>query len=144
MRSIVVAAAFLASGTAIAEEPANLFDALRLPRYKMAWQTLVKSVQPTPDWLMHFNDFDGMAGELKPVDIAGKPFKLSFACKPEACASHKFEVLFAADGSRAFGALGGGDAPPAFYGGPDAAQQEALTKAIRPVAAADTPQPKSE
>jgi len=134
MRSIFVAAALLISGAAVAEEPGFLFDALRLPRYKIAWNALVKDVQPTPDWLLHFNDFDGVAGDLKSVTIEGKPFKLSFVCKPEDCKGHKFEVLFAADGSRAWGALGGGEAPPAFFGGPNPAQQEALTRAINPVA----------
>jgi hypothetical protein len=141
MRSIHVAAAVLFAGAALssagaarADEPAFLFDALRLPRYKMAWTALVKDVQPTPDWLLHFNEFDGEAGDLKPVTIDGKPFKLSFVCKPQDCKAHKFEVLFAADGSRAWGALGGGDEPPAFFGAPDPAQQQALTKAISPVA----------
>lgn len=144
MRSILVAAALLASGAAVAEEPIFLFDALRQPRYKMAWTALVKVVQPTPDWLLHFNEYDGEAGNLTPVTIAGKPYNLSFVCKPVDCKDHKFEVLFTADGSRAWGALGGGDEPPAFFGAPDAAQQEALTKAIQPVAAADKAQPKSE
>ncbi len=53
-------------------------------------------------------------------------------------------MLFDAEGLRAFGALGGKDEPPAFYGNPDAAQQDALTKALRPIASADAPQPKSE
>ena len=132
MRSMIAAAALLTAGAALAEEPAFLFDALRLPRYKAAWTALVKDVQPTPDWLLHFNDFDGVAGDLKPVTIDGKPFKLSFVCKPEDCAGHKFEVLFSADGGRAWGALGGGGEPPAFFGGPDAAQQDALAKAIKP------------
>jgi hypothetical protein len=144
MRSMIVVAAVLVSGAALAEEPGFLFDALRLPHYKIAWTALVKGVQPTPDWLMHFNDFAGEAGDMKPVTIEGKPFMLSFVCKPQDCRGHKFEVLFTGDGSRAYGALGGGDEPPAFFGGPNAAQQEALTKAIQPVAAADKVQPKSE
>ena len=144
MRSMIVAAALLASGAAVAEEPTFLFDALRLPRYKTSWTALIKDVQPTPDWLLHFNEYDGEAGDLKAVTIDGKPYKLSFVCKPEDCKGHKFEVLFTGDGGRAYGALGGGDEPPAFFGAPDAAQQDALTKAIRPVASAETPQPKSE
>jgi hypothetical protein len=145
MRMTILAAAALAASAAHAEEPGFLFDALRLPKYHMAWDRLVKDVQPTPDWLLHFmHNFDGAAGELKAVTIDGKPFKLSYVCKPEDCAGHKFEVLFEENGSRAFGALGGKDEPPAFFGNPTEAQQDALTKAIRPVAAAETPQPKSE
>jgi len=144
MRSMIVAAALLASGAAVAEEPTFLFDALRLPRYKLAWNALLKEVQPTPDWVLHFNEYDGEAGDLKDVAIEGKPYKLSFVCKPQDCKDHKFEVLFTGDGGHAWGALAGGDEPPAFFGGPDAAQQEALSKAIHPVASADGVQPKSE
>ena len=135
MRFLIVAAALLATGAAVADEPAFLYDALRLPRYKLSWAALVKDVQPTPDWLLHFNEYDGEAGDLKPVTIEGKPYKLSFVCKPGDCKDHKFEVLFAADGGRAVGALGGGEEPPAFFGGPNAAEQDALDKAIRPAAA---------
>ena len=145
MRLPVLIAASLASAAAQAEEPGFLFDALRTPKFHMAWERLMKDVQPTPDWLMHFNkDYEGAAGEVKTVTIDGKPFRLSYVCKPEDCAGHKFEVLFEESGAHAFGALGGKDEPPAFFGGPNAAEQQALTKAIHPVASAETPQLKSE
>ena len=132
MRLTVLVAAALVSGAAHAEEPGFLFDALRLVKFKIGWERLVKTVQPTPDWLMSFErSYDGAAGEMIPVTIAGKPYKLSYVCKPEDCAGHKFEVLFEGEGARAFGALGGKDEPPAFYGAPDGAQQEALTKGLR-------------
>ena len=151
MRTIVATAAALLAGAALigevyAEEPGYLFDALRLPRYHTAWDRLVKDVQPTPDWLLHFaKNFDGAAGEMKPVTIEGKPFKLSFVCKPEDCGGHKFEVLFDADGARAFGALGGKDEPPAFFGAPSPAMQDAMTKALQPATTqTGAAQPKSE
>ena len=145
MRIRVIAGAVLAASAAYAEEPGFLFDALRLPRFHMAWDRLVKDVEPTPDWLRNFSHtLDGAAGEVKTVTIDGKPFKLSYVCKPEDCEAHKFEVLFDESGARAFGALGGKDETPAFFGNPTQAQQDALTKAIHPVASAETPQPKSE
>ncbi len=78
MRTAVLIAAALFAGAARAEEPGYLFDALRLPRFHMSWDRLLKDVQPTPDWLLHFSkNYDGAAGEMKPVTIDGKPFKLS-------------------------------------------------------------------
>ena len=109
-----------------------LFDALRARTYRAAWDKLMKDVQPTPDWLMQFNkNFDGLASQLVPITIDGKPYELAYVCKPTDCASRKFETLFEAGGARAYGALGGRDDPPAFYGDPAPALQAALAKAFK-------------
>jgi hypothetical protein len=146
MRMTVLVAAALVAGAARAEEQTFLFDVLRLPKFHMSWDRLVKGVEPTPDWLLHFmRNFDGAAGEMIAVTIEGKPYKLSYVCKPEDCAGHRFEVLFDADGTHAFGALGGKDESPAFFGAPDPAMQEAMTKALQPSSAsAGADQHKSE
>ena len=100
--------------------------------YRVAWDKLMKDVQPTPDWLVQFNrNFDGVAGEFTPVTIEGKAYLLSFVCKPQDCANRKFEVLFDADGAHAYGALGGRDDEPAFFGAPPPALQDALAKAVK-------------
>ena len=79
----------------------------------------MKLVQPTPDWLVHFNrNFDGVSGEMTEVTIDGKPYEISFVCKPSECGEHKFVVLFDARGEHAYGALGGKDNEPAFFGSP--------------------------
>ena len=79
----------------------------------------MKLVQPTPDWLVQFNrNFDGVAGEMTNLTIDGKAYSISFVCKPTDCAGHKFVVLFDANGARAYGALGGKDNDPAFFGSP--------------------------
>ena len=92
----------------------------------------MKLVQPTPDWLAQFNkNFDGVAGEITSATIDGKPYSLSFVCKPTDCAGHKFVVMFDAKGARALGALGGKGSPPAFYGSPSPAEQEAMAKALQ-------------
>ena len=146
MRTTVLIAAAILAGAAQAEEPMFLFDALRLPKYHNGWEKLIKDVQPIPDWLLHFShNYDGASGELKPLTIEGKPFQLSYVCKPEDCDGHKFEVLFAGEGGRAVGALGGKDEPPAFYGNPTAPEQEAMTQALHAAAAsAGAAQPKSD
>ena len=149
MRKIALIAALAVSaaasvGAARAEEPGFLFDALRNYRFHMSWEKLVKTVDPTPDWLLHFErDYEGAAGEMTPITLGGKAYKISYVCKPGDCLAHRFAVLFDAEGLRAYGALGGKDEPPAFFGAPDAAEQDALTKALHPVAAAQTAAPKS-
>jgi hypothetical protein len=121
------------SGAANAAETGFLFDALhgKTP-YRTSWEKLMKLVQPTPDWLVQFNkNFDGVAGQMTNVTIDGKPYEISFVCKPTDCGEHKFVVLFDATGAHALGALGGKDNEPAFFGAPTQAEQEAMTKAVK-------------
>ena len=129
---IVSIALTLAAGAALAGADSYLFDALHGGPYRAAWDKLMKDVQPTPDWLVQFNrNFDGVAGQFKSITIEGKDYLLSFVCKPQDCASRKFEVLFDADGENAYGALGGRDEEPAFFGAPPPALQDALAKAVK-------------
>ena len=131
---LISALVFVAvAGAAEAADSPFLFDLLhgRTP-YRAAWERLMKLVQPTPDWLVQFNkDFDGVSGQVNTLTIDGKPYEWSFVCKPTDCASHKFVVLFDGAGARAYGALGGKDNDPAFFGSPSPAEQEAMGKAVR-------------
>ena len=131
---LILALAILISPANAAEtETAFLFDALhgRTP-YHAAWDKLMKLVEPTPDWLVRFNrNFDGVAGQMTDVTIDGKPYQLSFVCKPADCEGHKFVVLFDAKGAHAYGALGGKDEQPAFFGSPSEAEQDAMAKAVK-------------
>lgn len=132
MRFAAFLAFMLVAGTAVAEQPGFLFDALQNRAYRASWEKLMKDVQPTPDWLLQFNkNFDGVAGELKPVTIDGRTYEMSFVCKPTECAGRKFEVLFEAGGAHAYGALGGRNEDPAYFGNPAPALQDALAKAIK-------------
>ena len=121
------------AGAAQAADAQFLFDVLqgRNP-HRASWERLMKLVQPTPDWLVQFNkNFDGIAGQITTETVEGKPYERSFVCKPADCPGHKFVVLFGANGTRAYGALGGRGSPPAFYGSPSPAEQEAMAKALQ-------------
>ena len=130
--SLSLALAILA-GAAQASDSEFLFDVLHgRTAYHASWDRLMKLVQPTPDWLAQFNrNFDGVAGQISDLTIDGKDYRLSFVCKPTDCAEHRFVVLFDAGGAHAFGALGGKDNDPAFYGSPSPAEQEAMAKAVK-------------
>jgi hypothetical protein len=121
------------AGVAQAADTEFLFDALHgKSAYHASWDRLMKLVQPTPDWLVQFNkNFDGLSGQVIHLTIDGKPYSLSFVCKPSDCAEHKFIVLFDASGAHAYGALGGKDNEPAFFGSPSPAEQEAMAKAVK-------------
>jgi hypothetical protein len=131
---LVLALVVLASAANAAEtETGFLFDALhgKTP-YRTSWEKLMKLVQPTPDWLVQFNkNFDGVAGQMTNLTIDGKPYEISFVCKPTECGDHKFVVLFDAAGAHAYGALGGKDNAPAFFGSPAQPEQDAMAKAVK-------------
>ena len=132
--SLSLALVLLAGAANAAEgEMAYLFDALHgRTRYHASWQKLMKLVEPTPDWLLRFNrNFDGVSGQMTDLTIDGKSYELSFVCEPAKCQEHKFVVLFDAKGEHAYGALGGKDTDPAFFGSPSQAEQEAMAKAVK-------------
>ena len=133
MRSSLSLIFLVLAGAAQAGDAEFLFDVLhgRTP-YHASWDRLMKLVQPTPDWLAQFNrNFDGVSGQVSVVTIEGKQYEMSFVCKPTDCGSHRFVVLFDPLGARAYGALGGKDNEPAFYGGPSPAEQDAMAKAVK-------------
>ena len=132
MRLRLSLALVVLASAANAAETGFLFDALhgKTP-YHAAWEKLMKLVQPTPDWLTQFNkNFDGVAGQMTNLTIDGKPYQISFVCKPSECGEHKFVVLFDATGEHAYGALGGKDNEPAFFGSPTPAEQDAMVKVV--------------
>jgi hypothetical protein len=132
VRIVALLAFALIADAAGAQDGPYLFDVLLKPAYRSGWQKLMKEVQPTPDWLAQFaKNFDGVAGPMKPATIDGKAYELYFVCKPHDCAAKKFEVMFEVASKRAYGALGGDGAPPAFYGDPTPEMQEALVGALK-------------
>jgi Inhibitor of vertebrate lysozyme (Ivy) len=133
MRFRLFLAFLILAGAAEAADAPFLFDVLHgRTAYHASWDRLMRLVQPTPDWLVRFNrDFDGVSGQMTSLAIDGKPYELSFVCEPTDCDGHKFVVLFDVNGAHAFGALGGKDDAPAFYGKPSPAEQEAMAKAVK-------------
>jgi hypothetical protein len=135
MRFALSLAVLLVAGAATAAAPSFLFDVLRQHAYRASWDKLMKEMEqaePMPDWLMHFSrNFDGAASEMVEVTVDGKSYERAYVCKPTDCAGRKFEVIFEAGGARAYGAFGGKDSPPDFFGAPGPALQEALANAIK-------------
>lgn len=132
MRAAALLVLPLVSGVAFAAEQPFLFDVLRQKSYHLAWEKLMKEVQPTPDWLLQFNkDYDGVSDQLTNVTVEGKPYEISYVCKPSDCAGHRFGVLFDQSGAHAVGALGGKNEPPEFFGKPSQAEQDQLVKALK-------------
>ena len=131
LRAVFLAALF-APAPALAADSGFLFDLLGQKPYHAAWIALMKSVQPTPDWLVQFDkNFDGTSGDVVAATFEGKDYQMSYVCKPADCVGHRFVVAFETGATpHAFGALGGKDNAPAFFGHPPQALQDAMNKAL--------------
>jgi hypothetical protein len=132
MRLAAILTLSLAVGQASAQNGPYLFDILVKGPYRVAWEKLMKEVQPTPDWLLRFSkDFDGVSGQLVGTAIDGKAYELAFVCEPQHCKTRRFEVLFEVATKHAYGALSFDGETPAFYGDPTPAMKEEMTKALK-------------
>jgi hypothetical protein len=135
MRLAAFLALSLIAGEASAQKAPYLFDVLAKGPYRIAWDKLMKVVEPTPDWLLRFSkNFDGVSGQLTGTAIDGKAYELSFVCEPQHCATRRFEVMFEVSSKRAYGALSFDGQAPAFYGDPSPAMQAEMAKALKEAA----------
>lgn len=111
-----------------------LFDALKKPANKKAWATMMKGVKDLPPWIAQISKGGNYVGTPVTNATVGDGtdiYTFYRACKAHDCADNKLEVVFTADGSRAFAVLVIPDKPPRWFGAPDATMQAALTKAIQ-------------
>jgi hypothetical protein len=117
---------------ALAGEGDYLFDAMKKPSYRKAWTGLIRSERNLPSW---FGQITGkgnyVAAPTTSVSVEGVTYQVYFACKAHDCGANKIEVMFAPDGTQAWGALIDQDAPVRYLGNPSPAQAKALQAAIK-------------
>lgn len=123
-------ALLLTSLPAAAEEP-YLFDVMKNPAYRQAWIAMMSGGDGAPRWLGQVTGKGNyVATPGRRAAIGGANYRFFHACEAHNCAGSQFEVMFTADGRRAYGMLLVEGHPPRWYGGPDAAMQAALAKAM--------------
>jgi Inhibitor of vertebrate lysozyme (Ivy) len=109
-----------------------LFDAMKKPAYRKAWDTMMRGAKDLPPWLGQISHGDNyVTAPATSETVGGARYSFFNACEAHNCADSKIEVAFSADGSRAFGMLAVDDKPPRWFGAPDAAMQAALTKSMQ-------------
>lgn len=129
-RALVIPIAFAACTSAKGAEGPYLFDLMKKPAYRMAWDGMLKGAKP-PAWISVFRRTgNGVATPSTNTTIAGRNYELAHVCKPHDCGDNRFQVLFAAGGSQAWGALLEGGKQPRFFGGPSPEQRDALRRAL--------------
>ena len=112
-----------------AKEGDYLFDTLKKPVWRKAWNNMLASGGPMPGWISLFSkNYNGVANPAALVSIAGQGYEIANVCKPHDCGGNELHVLFTPNGAQAWGLLLETGKPWRFLGGPDAAQQAALVK----------------
>lgn len=107
-----------------------LYDILRKPQYRQAWLAFFSGEQNVDDWLSQYaNTFDGSASPVTTIELGGSHYQISNVCKTHDCGDNKFYVLFAQDGSKAWGLLLKNGKIERFFGSPDDDLKNALRTA---------------
>jgi hypothetical protein len=139
MRKFLMLATFVATlaslGTS-ASLPASaenqfLFDVMKTPAYRHAWIEMLAGAKGLPPWIGQItgkNNYVATPGTT--ATIGGSSYRLFHACEAHNCGGSQFEVIFTADGNRAFGMLKDENHPTRWFGAPDAQIQGTLTEAM--------------
>ena len=118
------------SGIGASAQAVYLSDALKRPKYRGAWNAMMKGWAAVPAWLVEFSKSnDGVATPGTSAEVGGKTYEFFALCKPHDCAANKFEVMFEKGGARAHAILVTPNART-YFGDPGAAEKEALAKAV--------------
>ena len=125
---LALAPLLLPAAASAAEQP-SLFDLLKQPAYRGAWDTMFQGKQPAP-WIVTFGRTgNGVTSPSTPVTVEGEYDVLAWVCKPHDCGDNQLFVIFAPDARQAW-ALAAEGARQRWYGDPDEAVRDALGKAV--------------
>jgi hypothetical protein len=108
----------LASVNATTDE--YLFELLAKPEYYNAWNTLFSGESNVDPWLAEYaKTKDGPATPAETITLGSISYKYTTVCKAHDCGNNKFYVLFAPNGTKAWGLLQRNDVDEIFFGNPD-------------------------
>ena len=96
-----------------------LFDTLKKPGYRRAWDTLLRG-QRVEAWLARYSrTHNGVTMPCGTITVQGVRYQEGSVCKPHDCPSSRFYVLFAPKGRKAWGVLVESGASKRFFGNPN-------------------------
>lgn len=111
---------------AMAEDP-YLSDMIKKPAYAQALKTLLDHAGKLPDWTGEVlkPKGDNVQSPVKYGSIGGTTYELFFNCESQNCNRSQLEVMYAPDGTQAWGALFQ-EGKISYLGAPSEAQQKVL------------------
>lgn len=120
----------MASSMAFAE--VYLYDLLANPSYSKSWNSLFLDEKNVDAWLAKYSKTqDGPAAPGKQVRLRGAVYQINSVCKTHDCDRNMFYVLYAPNGSKAWGLLLKEGKSERFFGKPDEEQKLALREAAK-------------
>lgn len=123
-----ITSAMATSASVDASEP-YLFDLLSKPSYQKSWNELFKGEKNVDGWLAKYaKTKDGPATPRRFVQSDGITYEVSTVCKTHDC-GNSFFVLFAPNGSKAWGLLLKNRTDERFFGNPDENNKQLLRAA---------------
>lgn len=109
-----------------------LFELLDRPAYRKAWDALFAGEPAVDAWLARYaKTRNGPANAGETLTLDARTYRVNAVCKTHDCGDNRFVVVFAPDGTRAWGLLDKAGANARYFGKPDAAMQGALRAALR-------------
>jgi len=104
-----------------------LFDLLKNPSYRKSWGELFKGERNIDRWLATYaRTKDGPATPRRFISSDGIMYETSTVCKTHDCGRNIFFIIFAPNGSRAWGLLLKNNTHERFFGNPSENQKQLL------------------
>jgi len=127
--SFVIATAMAIASSGVFAEP-YLFDLLAKPTYYKSWNKLLAGEKDVDLWLAKYaKSKDGPATPGKETKLGEVSYLISTVCKTHDCGDNQFFVLFAPNGTQAWGLLLINRKTERFFGNPDDEKKKALRAA---------------
>lgn len=124
----IAATMFFVSGSTFAEP--YLFELLTKPAYAKSWKKLLTGEKNIPPWLAQYaKTKDGPSTPGKAIQLDKGNYQIGTVCKTHDCGANQFFVLFAPDGTQAWGILLINRETERFFGNPDDEKKAALRAA---------------
>lgn len=115
---ILFTGAIAATSSSLAAEP-YLFEMLTRPAYQKAWNGLFAGEKDIDAWLTKYaKTKNGPTSPGAIVVVGNTQYQINTVCKPHDCEDNQFLVLFAPNGTRAWGLLLKSRTDERYFGSP--------------------------
>lgn len=121
----IASAVAVTSGRTFAEP--YLFEVLIKPTYYKSWNALFAGENDIDSWLETYaKTKNGVATPGTVIQLGEAGYQINMVCKARDCGHNQFFVLFASNGTKAWGLLLKDGKTERFFGGPDEEKKQAL------------------